>query len=62
MSDTIFAIVHLFVLLGVLGYSVLSIARGNVARGGLILVLLAVYYFLVLHKAARKEIVRKRKK
>ena len=62
MSDTIFAIVHLFVLLGVLGYAVLSIVRGNVARGGLILVLLAVYYFLVLHKAVRKEIARKIKK
>jgi hypothetical protein len=62
MSDTIFAIFHLFVLLGILGYSVVSIVRGNVARGGLILVLLAVYYFLVLHKAARKEIARKRKK
>jgi hypothetical protein len=62
MSDTIFAIVHLFVLLGVLGYAVLSIVRGNVARGGLILVLLAVYYFLVLHKAVRKEIARKTKK
>jgi len=62
MSDTIFAIVHLFVLLGVLGYAVLSIVRGNVARGGLILVLLAVYYFLVLHKAVRKEIAHKAKK
>ena len=62
MSDTIFAIVHLFVLLGVLGYAVLSIVRGNVARGGLILVLLAVYYFLVLHKAVRNEIAHKRKK
>jgi len=62
MSDTIFAILHLFVLLGVLGYAILSIVRGNVARGGLILVLLAVYYFLVLHKAVRKEIARKTKK
>lgn len=62
MSDTIFAIVHLFVLLGVLGTAVLSIVRGNVARGGLILILLAVYYFLVLHKAVRKEIARKRTK
>lgn len=62
MSDTIFAIVHLFVLLGVLGYAVLSIVRGNVARGGLILILLAVYYFLVLHKAVRKEIACKRTK
>jgi hypothetical protein len=62
MSDTIFAIVHLFVLLGVLGYSVVSIVRGNVARGGLILVLLLIYYFLVLHKAVRKEIARKTKK
>jgi hypothetical protein len=62
MSDTIFAIVHLFVLLGLLGYSVVSIVRGNVARGGLILVLLAVYYYLVLHKAVRKEIARKTKK
>ena len=60
MPDTIFAIVHLFILLGVLGYSVLSIVRGNVARGGLILVLLAVYYFLVLHTAVRKEIVHRR--
>jgi hypothetical protein len=62
MSDTIFAIVHLFVLLGVLGYSVVSIVRGNVARGGIILVLLLIYYFLVLHKAVRKEIARKIKK
>jgi hypothetical protein len=62
MSDTIFAIVHLFVLLGVLGYSVVSIVRGNVARGGIILVLLLIYYFLVLHKAVRKEIARKTKK
>jgi len=62
MSDTIFAIVHLFVLLGALGYAVLSIVRGNVARGGLILVLLTVYYFLVLHKAVGKEIARKTKK
>jgi hypothetical protein len=61
MSDTIFAIVHLFVLLGVLGYAALSIIRGHSARGGLILVLLVVYYFLVLHKAVRKEIARKRK-
>jgi len=62
MSDTVFAIFHLVVLLGILGYSLVSIVRGNVARGGLILVLLAVYYFLVLHKAVRKEIVRKRKR
>jgi hypothetical protein len=60
MPDTIFAIVHLFVLLGVLGYSIFSILRGNIARGGLILALLAVYYFLVLHKAVRKEIARRR--
>jgi len=62
MSDTVFAIFHLVVLLGILGYSLVSIVRGNVARGGLILVLLAVYYFLVLHKAVRKEIARKRNK
>ena len=62
MSDTIFAIVHFFVLLGVLGAAILSIIRGNIARGGLILILLAVYYVLVLHKAVRKEIARKRKR
>ena len=62
MSDTIFAIVHFFVLLGVLGAAVLSIIRGQSARGALILVLLAVYYVLVLHKAVRKEIARKRKR
>jgi len=62
MSDTVFAILHLLILLGILAYSLASISLGNVARGGLILVLLAVYYFLVLHKAVRKEIARKRKK
>jgi hypothetical protein len=33
---------------------------GNAGRGGLLLLLLAIYYLLVLHKAVRKEIARRR--
>jgi hypothetical protein len=60
MSDTLFALLHLAVLLAVLGYALLSLFAGNTARGGLLLILLAVYYLLVLHKAVRKEIARRR--
>jgi hypothetical protein len=60
MSDTVFALLHLAVLLAILAYAVLSLFSGNAGRGGLLLLLLSVYYLLVLHKAVRKEITRRR--
>jgi hypothetical protein len=60
MSDTVFALLHLVVLLAILAYTVLSLFAGNAGRGVLLLLLLAIYYLLVLHKAVRKEIVRRR--
>jgi membrane protein implicated in regulation of membrane protease activity len=60
MSDTLFALLHLAVLLAILAYAVLSLFAGNTGRGGLLLLLLAVYYLLVLHKAVRKELARRR--
>jgi hypothetical protein len=60
MSDTVFALLHLAGLLAILAYAVLSLFAGNAGRGSLLLLLLAVYYLLVLHKAVRKEISRRR--
>lgn len=60
MADWIFAFVHLILLLGVLGYAFVSLAKGGVLRFLTIILLLALYYLLVLHKAVRKEIARKR--
>jgi hypothetical protein len=62
MFDWIFAFFHLFLLIGVVLYAVYSLASGNFVRFAVIVVLLIGYYFLVLHKAVRKEIERKRKK
>ena len=62
MNDTLFAILHLTALLGILVYAIVSLFGGNTTRGFLLLALLAVYYFLVLHKAVMKEIVRKRRR
>lgn len=60
MYDWIFAFVHLFLLLGVLGYAFISLAKGQLLRFLTLILLLALYYLLVLHKAVRKEIVRKK--
>ncbi len=62
MSDWIFAFFHLFLLLGVVGYTFFSLFQGNTYRFLVLLACLALYYFLVLHKAVMKEIRRKRKK
>jgi len=62
MFDWIFAFFHLFLLIGVVLYAVASLASGNFVRFAVIVVLLIGYYFLVLHKAVKKEIERKRKK
>jgi hypothetical protein len=62
VSDTLFALFHLAVLLAVLIYAIYSCVAGQVSRGALILILLVIYYFLVLHKAVRKELARRRGK
>ncbi|MFQ6038408.1 MAG: hypothetical protein ACE5LV_07310 [Candidatus Aminicenantales bacterium] len=60
-SDTLFAIFHLLLLLGVLAYGVVSLFERNVVRFLLIVGCLALYYFLALHKNVKKEIARKKK-
>jgi len=62
MSDWIFAFFHLFLLLGILAYAFYSLLQKNVLRLGVIMAFLIGYYFLVLHKAVKREIERKRKK
>ena len=61
MSDYIFAFFHLFLLIGLLGYAVFYLIQGNTSRFLLIIVCLAGYYFIALHKNVKKEIQRKRK-
>lgn len=61
MMDTLFAFFHLFLLLGLLVYAVISFFQGNIVRFALIFVSLTIYYFFVLHKNVKKEILRKRK-
>ncbi len=60
MIDLIFALVHLAALVAILGYAVYALVQGNVLRFAVIVVLLAVYYHFVLHKAVVKEIARRR--
>jgi 4-hydroxybenzoate polyprenyltransferase len=62
MADWIFAFFHFFLVLGIIAYAFYSLLKGNIFRFIVIIILIAVYYFLVLHKAVRKEIERKRKK
>jgi len=62
MFDWIFAFFHLFLLIGILCYAVLSLFQGNVLRFALIIILLVGYYFLILHKNVKKEIERKKEK
>ncbi|MBN1274566.1 MAG: hypothetical protein JXB26_20075 [Candidatus Aminicenantes bacterium] len=59
--DLAFAFFHLFLLIGILGFAVFSLLQGNTTRFLTIIVLLVIYYFLVLHKAVKQEITRKRK-
>jgi len=60
LFNKIFPFLHLGGLLAVLVYAVVSLLRGNVARFGLIIVLLAIYYVFLLHPAVKKEIARRR--
>jgi len=61
MQGLIFAFFHLFLLIGIVIYALISLVQGNFLRFALILTCLVTYYFLVLHSAVKKEIERKRK-
>lgn len=58
----IFALFHLLLLLGILGWAIVSLIHGNMGRAGLIVVCLTAYYFIALHDQVKKEIARTRKK
>ena len=60
MFNAIFPFVHLSGLLAAVVYAFVSLARGNVPRFGLIMVLLAIYYVFILHPAVKKEIARRK--
>jgi Ca2+/Na+ antiporter len=62
MFDWIFSFIHLLVLLGALGYAFYFLFQGNVSKFIIIIGLITAYYLIVLHKAVKKEIERKRKK
>ena len=60
MGDTLFAVFHFLLVLGAVGLAVYYLAVGNLTRFVIMSVCLALYYFLVLHKAVKKEIERKK--
>jgi len=60
LGDTIFAVAHVLALVAVLIYGVIGLINRNVGRFGLVVVGLALYYALVLHKGVVKEIKRRR--
>ncbi len=61
MFDWIFSFFHVGLLIAVVVYAVYSLFHANTLRFVLLMLCLTVYYFLVLHKAVRREIERKRK-
>jgi 4-hydroxybenzoate polyprenyltransferase len=61
LGDTIFAIVHVIALIAVFIYGLIGLIQRNTGRFAIVCVGLVLYYFLVLHKAVRKEIGRKRR-
>ena len=58
MGDLLFAIFHLLLLLGAVILAFYYLVIGNTIRFGIMAACLILYYFLVLHKAAKKEIER----
>jgi hypothetical protein len=60
LGDTLFALVHAVLLLGLLGLGVLDLIRGKTQQGLILLAGLVLYYFLVLHKPVLREIERRR--
>ncbi len=61
MFDWIFAFIHFFVLLGALGYAFYFLFQGDSSKFIIGIGLITAYYLIVLHKAVKKEIERKRK-
>lgn len=59
-ADTLFALFHLAMIVVVIGYAVLSLARGDTWRFLVVAACLAIYYFLVLDVPVRREIARRR--
>ena len=60
MFNAIFPFLHLGALLGLLAYAIVSLVRGDVPRFGVIIILLAIYYVLLLHPGVKKEIARRK--
>ncbi len=60
MFNALFPFLHLGALVAVVVYAFVSLARGNVPRFGVIMVLLAIYYVLILHPGVKKELARRR--
>jgi len=61
LGDTIFAFVHLALLIAIVIYTVVLFALGTWPRASVISACLVLYYFLVLHRPVIREIRRKRK-
>ena len=61
LGDTIFAIVHVIALIAVFIYGLAGLIQRNTGRFAIVCGGLVLYYFLVLHKALRKEVGRKRR-
>jgi hypothetical protein len=59
-GDTIFAIVHLLLLIAIFVYAIVSLVLGNARRSVVIFGCLVLYYVLVLHGPVIKEIERRR--
>lgn len=60
MGDWLFAFFHLFLLIALVIYTLLSLFQGNYFRFILLAGGLTLYYILVLHPAVKKEIKRKK--
>ncbi|OGD12230.1 MAG: hypothetical protein A2Y86_06995 [Candidatus Aminicenantes bacterium RBG_13_62_12] len=61
-GDLLFAFFHLAVLVAILVYGMVGLIHHNYWRFGVITAGLGFYYFFVLHKGVRAEIVRRKKK
>jgi hypothetical protein len=60
MADWIFTFFHLGLILGVIGYAIVSLFQGNIPRFAFILAGMVLYYFVVLHKPVKNELARRR--
>ncbi len=62
MFDWIFAFIHLLALLGALGYAFYFLFQGNISNFIIGIGLITAYYLIVLRKAVKKEIEKKKSK